>query len=740
MGREFTRLGTMARGLLAALCAGAAAISASADPVEVRVRQTPTGPRIFVDGCPVRPRFYYGSPSCLAPISFTYKKTFVVPFRAEADTRRGRVDLTGFDGDDPMWFSDATLIDKTASTTNAVQAAGEWRTRHFFVDGLPLVKGHLYWLTVSHRATHFRTYFKYEASYVADDGRKVVMPLPYGDALGDTVRMAAGAGVDFVTFSTDTSWGSEGWWLPEGEKGAYDKLDRECARLIAINPNVLLVPRVKADAPPWMMERDPSVKMKFARGFTIEMSSVSSRAYRKAACEQVERLTRHLRAKFPRNFAGLHVSGQNSAEWFYMMSQTSDLSGYDAATRDAFRRWLAARGDKDAATAEVPAAEERTRILPGFRRDDARDRRALDFAQFRQEEMAGFISELGAAIRRGSDGKSLALFFYGYAWELGAVPAGPAETGHYGLEWLMRNGRENVDGFSAPISYAQREWPGAMSVMSAAETIGRNGFLWINEDDNRTHLEDIWDHIVMTPYDDPARTRQTFLRDSAVQILQGYGDWWMDLFGRGWFRDSALWDARRALNALDDAMLKRTRPYEPNVAVVVDEACMLHYGWGAAKVTGPRLNRRGLAACGTTYGQYLLNDVLDNPPPAKVFYLLFTEDATPEQRRRIDELKRARPDAVFVENPSAADMTAQAIAAAARRAGVRPFTAPGAASVSAAENCVMVQARQDGPLEIDFGADGKIVDLLSGNAVGAGFRLVLPFAKGETRIFRVDRR
>ena len=41
---------------------------AAASPVDVRVRQTPQGPRIFVDGKAVRPRFYYGSPPCLCPI------------------------------------------------------------------------------------------------------------------------------------------------------------------------------------------------------------------------------------------------------------------------------------------------------------------------------------------------------------------------------------------------------------------------------------------------------------------------------------------------------------------------------------------------------------------------------------------------------------------------------------------------------------------------------------------------
>ena len=57
-------------------------------PVEVRVRQTPQGPRIFVDGVAVRPRFYYGSAPCLCPISEVRKLDYTIPFRPEEDTSR----------------------------------------------------------------------------------------------------------------------------------------------------------------------------------------------------------------------------------------------------------------------------------------------------------------------------------------------------------------------------------------------------------------------------------------------------------------------------------------------------------------------------------------------------------------------------------------------------------------------------------------------------------------------------
>jgi len=725
------------------VCAAAALLPAvrageTVEPVEVRVRATSTGPRIFVDGRPVAPRFYYGSPPCLVNISWQHRAGFVLPFRAPETTREGRAELKVYDGEDGIWFSNPCLVDRTTGAVTPLPDAAERRTKHFAADGLALEKDHVYWLVVTNRAAHSRTYFTYEASYRAADGLRRPMPLPYGETLAASARCAGEAGVDFVTFSTDNSWGCRGWWAEPGADAdaAYARIDAACAALIAANPRVLLVPRVVGDAPPWFLARHPEAKMKFGRGFTIDMSSVAYRPYRAAVCAATERLVRHLRARFPRNFAGLHVSGQNSAEWFYMMSQSGDLSGYDVGTRDAFRAWLARKGDPAAATAEVPSVAARTAARPGTRFDPVKDARVRDFVRFRQEDMASLLNDIGAAIRRGSDGKSLALFFYGYSWELGANRLGPGETGHYALSWLMEHGRANVDGFSSPLSYSLRGWPGGVAFMGPIDTVQRKGFLWINEDDNRTHHEDIWDHCWWAPHTDPFVTRNNFLRDGAVQILRGYGDWWMDLMGRGWFRDARVWDVRRALAPLENALARRTRPYSPEIAAVVDEESFLDYGCGSSALLGPVLSRQGFATCGATYGQYFLDDILENPLEARVYVILVAADLPPAKAARLAAFKAARPAAVFVENPRAADLTAEALAAALRRAGGTPYVAPGRANLAAAEGFAMLQALEEGPLEIDFGASGEVVDFVSGVSLGRGPRRTVPFKKGETRIFR----
>lgn len=709
--------------------------------ITVRVRSTEGGPRIFVDGKPVRHRFVYGNPALLAAISEKRATTFTLPFHADVDTDEACVTLAGKKGDEPFWFSNQLLVDMTDGTTNRLGGAEEVRTLTLVVPRIRLKKGHDYRFIVTDRAVHDRQFFTHSVSYPGVDGQKVELPLPYGDALFDTVAMAAGADVNLVTFGVPNSYGCDACWHPPEEPDDFSALDHECERLLKANPNALLVPRVNADAPQWMLDRDHSLKMKFAKGFTIDAPSLSARSYRMAVCAHFEKLARHLVARFPNNFAGLHIGGQNSAEWFYHLSQShGDLSGYDVHTLTAFRAYLSALGEPDADKAEVPSAAERSEVFPRGLRDPVRHRRLLQFAQFRQLEVAKLISELGAAVRRGSEGKCMALFFYGYSWELGCGWNGPSETGHYALQWLLENGRENIDGLSAPFSYSCRKFPGSSPVMSPAETIMRSGILWINEDDTRTYKEDIWCYKALGGgrHDTLRETADTLMRNACIGILRGYGEWWMDLFGRGWYRSPELWELRKKLNPLDDALMRRKKPYSPPMAVVVDEKSFLRYGSKSGCHLYPLLNHEPMDMCGVPYGQYFLDDILDRPIDARLVYLCVAQGLTAEQRAKIVRYKKSRPETLFVENVTAADMTVEAIAEKARIAGIRPYTRPGVANVNAAEGYVSVFSHIDGPVEMDFGREGRIVDYMTGKLVGNGQKLTTVFRQGETKVYFLE--
>ena len=121
-----------------------------------------------------------------------------------------------------------------------------------------------------------------------------------------------------------------------------------------------------------------------------------------------------------------------------------------------------------------------------------------------------------------------------------------------------------------------------------------------------------------------------------------------------------------------------------------------------------------------------------------VMPLFATADATPE------ETLAAYPDgsaavalrqtgdgwSLFVGPPG---LTSELLRAAARKAGVHLLTDTDC-NVYANGPYVLLHASQDGPVQVDTGHRGPIVDLLSGESLGQGPKITLNMNLGETRL------
>jgi hypothetical protein len=88
---------------------------------------------------------------------------------------------------------------------------------------------------------------------------------------------------------------------------------------------------------------------------------------------------------------------------------------------------------------------------------------------------------------------------------------------------------------------------------------------------------------------------------------------------------------------------------------------------------------------------------------------------------------------VFVGVPK---LTPELVRALATLAGVHLFT-EGKETVWAAEGYISFQAHEAGPLVIDTGKKGPVVDALDGTMLGYGPKVSLTVKKGETRVLRV---
>ncbi len=556
----------------------------------------------------------------------------------------------------------------------------------------------------------------------------------------------------------------------------------------------------------------------------VNHSCVSDRGYRADVCAHLEKISRHLSETFPDRFAGIHPCGQNTGEWFYLNSWERPLSGYDQATRAAFRQWLKSHGDPQANTAEPPTVDERRAHPNGLLRDPVREKRLLDFARFQQQEMADHVAAMAAACRRGTDGRKLVVFFYGYLFEFPPLSNGAPASGHYALSSLLK-GRD-IDILCSPISYTDREWIGTAPSMTAAESVERAGILWLNEDDSRTFLDlRKEEHVQEGGLVDLQQTRQVMRRNTAQAAIRGFGTWWMDLPAQGWFNDARIWKEMLLLDSVDAAMLDRREPFAPEIAAIVDEESMCHLPGGSAVLARSLIYdaRAALGRCGAPYGQYLLDDVLVGRVPAKLQVLLSAWALSPAKRadpgpaharrcaglvlrpripvpgpggRRGDQggdgirgqggqhcdggsdahggRQEARPrgavgaqtsyppalqcegvggrDAGDVFRRHArrrcaalakgdrrlrrrASVDARVDPALAKVAGVHLFT-EGKATVWAAEGYISLQAHETGPLLLNTGRQGKVVDALDGTVLGDGPEVTLTLKKGEVRVLK----
>lgn len=671
----------------------ACAWAAAAPALEVRVDPAGGAPRLTVDGRPVRARMFWGAPGA-APLRATTNGTTIAfeftatgaatngtihfRFGAQAgdvflddieilDLDAGRPLLTrcdfeaeqgSFGRDWTFWPPDATGTVAAIAVEPGVGSGGSAGLRvtlkerpgggpgpdfHLYSHPrMAVTEGHRCRVSFHARATPARNLtvavYRPGSSYVRLGGPSGIFE--------QQIRLAAQAGVDFVSFPIPTPWPEPG--------GAEDwaSVDAACENVLRHNPRALLLPRIGMDPPEAWRKAHPDDVMQWDDGRRGK-AVVSSPAYRRDAADRLAALIAHLEAKFGPHMAGYHPVGQNTGEWFYEDTWGRALNGYAPADRAGWQAWLRRRYGSDGAlrqawndpaaaldTAAVPPPAARRAAPAGTFHDPAAGRAPVDWAEYQQESMAECVCDLARAARKASGGRKLVLFFYGYVFEFGPVANGPATSGHYALRRVL--GSPDIDVLCSPISYFDRGPGGGAPSMTAAESVALAGKLWLNEDDTHTYLATgsppgAADHV-----DTAEATVAELTRNVAQESVRNFGTWWMDLGASGWFADPELWAAMTRLRAMDETMLTRPAPFRPEVAAVVDERVMARVSAAGARVTRPGLYevRAALGRMGAPYGQYLLDDVLAGRVRARLFVFLNAWALTADQRAQLRRATR----------------------------------------------------------------------------------------------------
>ena len=676
-------MGLLALGLVSA----GLGLVGSAFPLTVRVDPAGGAPRLVVNGQPVRGRMFFGMPGSapieIAPAWKEVSFEFVASGSASNGTMHFRfghtpgdvflddIRVTSLDGsgdviprcdfesgsdsfkrDWTFWppgeKNTVATIEVAAGAGREGSAAlhvklkapaeGKWPDFHIYHHArLKFVQGHRYRVSVWARSEPARELTL--AFYQPSQNFKRLGGPP--DIFASQIKLAADAGVNFVSFPIGTPWPKPG--TPVDWSG----VDESCANVLAANSNALLLPRIGMDPPTWWREAHPDDVMQWEDGKRSH-AVVASPQYRRDAVERLASLVAHIEEKFGEHVAGYHPCGQNTGEWFYEATWGRPLNGYAPADRAAWRLWLKKHYGSDTAlqrawndaaatseSASVPAAAARHAAPAGVFRDPVTERQLLDWAEFQQEAMADCVCDLARAVRTASQGRKLVLFFYGYVFEFSAIQNDPATSGHYALRRALNC--PDIDVLCSPISYFDRGLAQSAPSMTAAESVALAGKMWLNEDDTHTYLarQDFpgWQQHVTTL----AETNEELTRNVAQEALRNFATWWMDLAATGWFNDPGMWAEMKRLRALDEAILKKPTPFRPEVAAVIDERAMLRVAAGGVLVTRPGIYevRAPLGRMGAPYGQYLIDDVMDGRVSAKLYVLLDAWSLSAAERAKL---------------------------------------------------------------------------------------------------------
>jgi len=665
--------------------------ASSAVAVEsVRVDASSGAPRILVDGKPVRARMFWGGmgPGVIhlndaqQVITFEFLAVSEEPSRATMHFRFGEkagdiylddircVDLDagqdafpasdfeqGIEGFRKSWNVWPQGAQNTVGTVSVEPgrgsrgsaalhialkspASGRWPDFHIHHQpNITLHKGHRYRVSLWVKANPSRdltiAFYRPGTTYEYLGG-------PPG-CFQNQIKLAASAGVDFVSFPVDLPWPKP------GQPADWSAVDHICQMVLEANPRALLLPRIMMYPPAWWYDAHPDDRMVWDRGTpTMQDVVVASLDYRHDAAERLSALIVHLEEKFGARVAGYHPAGQNTNEWFYQDTWGPGLNGYAKGDLKAWRAWLKSRYRDDAAlrvawrdpqvtldAVTVPSPAVRRAAPAGVLRDPLAERQVIDFTVFQQEMMSDCVCRLARAAREASHGRKLVVFFYGYLFEFAPVNNGPATSGHYALRRVLNS--PDIDILCSPISYFDRGLGQSSPAMTAAESVALAGKMWLYEDDTRTYLgtgaAPGWEDGV----DTIEKTNDELMRNTAQCALRNFGTWWMDLGMTGWFDDPRMWAVMGKLNALDEPLLKKPRPFHPEIAVVIDEASMMRVAAGGGVVTTPGVSetRRALGRTGAPYGQYLQDDVAAGRVHAKMYVFLTAWRLTPSERQRL---------------------------------------------------------------------------------------------------------
>lgn len=425
----------------------------------------------------------------------------------------------------------------------------------------------------------------------------------------------------------------------------------ERGRTVAADKWVLAAIHIDSIGDPWHL-RYPDECILFDDGSRGDHPSFASEVWRETQAEPLRRTLRLLRETFGERLVGASICAGALGEWgLWGEADYRDgrfrCSDWSAPMLRAWRAWI---GDS---AAMPPSRRERMSAPGGDFREPSLAERTAEWYRCVGHEAAKSMDFFNRVAREAM-GPGAVVGNHGAAWlDVGLHIPSQVQTvsALAGSEEVRRF--RSADFMATPHSYLWRDFAdGDVSYMVNVESLRLHGALYLNEADERTHLNPGNLHWVdrglpRTTWE----TEQVFKRNAAEAIVRGAGMYWYDIYGGG-FGEPSLGAALARLRQISQA-LAETQTWSPaQVAFIMDGASCLYQAAGSSLLQQilyrSRLdfwNRAGI-----TWDSYELHDFLEGAVPSSYQALVFlnTWRLTGAQRGRLRERVDAAPAKLVV--------------------------------------------------------------------------------------------
>ena len=433
---------------------------------------------------------------------------------------------------------------------------------------------------------------------------------------------------------------------PIFEDANFQRLDYRAKQIMENNPNAYLLIHYNFSPTEYFAERFPEGLTMFKDGGvlfdnkwygSLKRYSFASREWHRTASENILDCINHLRkSPYANRVIGFQIGGGATGEWWWWSDYDHSRGiDYGSAMLKHFRSSLMfiyggnisqlrrawRQPFADFATA-MPAPEKLRWLYALDNTMDLRDNKwAYDTWYAMNSCLPIAFARIASTIKKATKGRTLVGFYYDHG------PQAYPMNGRSAVRDVFNN--PNIDMLGAPSAYGDRGMGRSPLHRCALASLRLHNKIWMNEDDNRTHLVANWKPDCKDEHESVEMIKRTY----GEHAIDGEFGYWCQ-FSRNWYDTPVMLEAIKKGQWIGrfDSKIDRT-PGDRVAFVFSQEGIFSSNPYpGDAAHPNPDWRFSGVACEGIE-----LEDFLDNPSRYKMAVFSRSAALNTDQRRRIKE-------------------------------------------------------------------------------------------------------